>query len=615
MIKAQSLLTLSKLLCILLISSLSGLVLAKPIILSEHETKPVELGPHYQLLVDHNDSLTIDDILKPTNQVLFAKLNNPSANLGFRKQTHWFKVDVSNKSPLPLKQLLEFNFPLLDHIGIYVTNTASKRIIARYDAGDSRAFTQRLVNNANFIFPLTLPAHSDLSLYFKIKSTGSLSANAHLWQAELFPEQNQRHYILFLLYAGLLIGLMAYHSQLFLLFKQSSYIYFNLFAASLLLSIGASNGIWYQYLWPMKPEWHQLSLPVGLALSGLFANLLTKSIFNTANNDPSLNRMLNFLAVPFILILILMPFVSTLYTLPILYVLISLFVLMTILASVLLAISGQRAAITYLLGWLVLMATGIVLIANYLNYLSQPTWLFEFIIIAAMIQAVVHAAALAQQLITLSLSHQEKQQNAALSDSQMFYALKESERQLLNRLKDHSDSLAEAEQTVQAQQEALKQQATHDLITGLPNQTLIKEQIKVLLTRCTREKQKLAILVFEIENLAEVTEEYSPQICDHLLINMTKTLHEKLRHGDLLGRLNENEFILVVESENDRLEHEKVANRIRKSFSHRLFVDGYSIQAIVNIGSALFPDNGESLETLVSVANKSMGTNTNSKDS
>ena len=606
--KAQSLPTLYRLLCLSLLSSLISVAFAEPIILSSDNPQPIELGSHYQVLVDNRDAFTIEDILSPNNQTVFSELKGGSPNLGFRKETHWFKVDVSNKEQYALKQLLEFNFPLLDDIGIYIVNKASKRIISRYDTGDTKPFHQRFYSNVNFIFPITLPAHTDLSFYFRIKSKGSMSAGANLWQADIFAEKNRVKYIFFALYAGLLLGLISYNFLLFFTFKQTAYLYYALFSSSILLSIGAYNGIWFEFIWPTKIQWQQLSLPIGLALSGLFAALFSKSLLQTATNLPILNRYFNLLSLIFVVLLASIPFISILYTLPILYITILLLTLTAMISSIKMTFEGERAALTYFIGWLPIIIVTILFLAEYLSWRASSQWLPYIVILGGMAQAVVLSVALAQRLNVLSTIQQNIQQHQSLSDNQLFYTLKESERELLNRLQDNSNSLDEAKQKIIAQERSLQKQVSHDPLTGLATQVLVKEQVSILLTRCKRDKAQLAVLVLRLDNYNDIIDKYSAQAADKLVVSVTKKLQGKLRNGDILGRISENEFVLIVESENGQLENEIVANRIKKSFSHRIMIDGYSLQTDLNIGMAIYPNDGEHLDTLVAISNKSMTT-------
>lgn len=592
------------LLCLGMQASYTPLAYAEPVVLLGDHSQPIELGPHYQLFVDSHDSATIEQILLPQNKAIFSDIKEDGYNLGYRKETHWFKVDVSNKNNYELKQLLEFNFPLLDDIGIYIVNKASKRILSRYDAGDTQPFDSRMYLHANFVFPLTLPAQTDLTFYFRIKSKGRMSAGATLWQPNVFAKINQPKYFLFALYTGLLLGLISYNLLLFSSFRDRTYLYYVFLTSSFLLAVGSFNGIWFEFLWPKQPEWHNLSTPVGIALSGLFASLLSKSFLRTKINSPYLDKLINGLSVSFILLLIATPYISSLYVLPILYICLTLLAASIIISSLRLSFEGERPALIYLIAWLpIIIGIGSFYGRNivWVSAVFTPSYT---ILITSMFTVVLLAYALARRLNVVSKEFEQFQHQKSLSNNQLFYALQNSERELLNRLKSQSEALEEANQKLIAQQTALQKHVHKDPLTGLASETLIKEQVAILLTRCKREKSQLACLIIQIDNFNNIVDKYSAEIAEKLLVTISTKLHETLRYGDIFGRLNDNEFILIVESENGKLEHESVAKRIKKALTHRILIDGYSTQVDLVIGAAIYPSEGETLDTLIKVSHK-----------
>lgn len=60
----------------------------------------------------------------------------------------------------------------------------------------------------------------------------------------------------------------------------------------------------------------------------------------------------------------------------------------------------------------------------------------------------------------------------------------------------------------------------------------------------------------------------------------------------------------------DRVEgnlvNNEVAIKIKESLSKRVSIDGYSVQVGVSVGVAVYPDDGESIDTLMSVSDFNM---------
>jgi len=54
------------------------------------------------------------------------------------------------------------------------------------------------------------------------------------------------------------------------------------------------------------------------------------------------------------------------------------------------------------------------------------------------------------------------------------------------------------------------------------------------------------------------------------------------------------------------LVNNEVAIKIKESLSKRVSIDGYSVQVGVSVGVAVYPDDGESIDTLMSVSDFNM---------
>jgi len=593
---------------ILLVTTLFSNAFAEPVVLDSQNTQPIELGPHYQLYVDRQHVLTIEDILSPNNVIEFSPLIDGKFNLGYRPETHWFKASINNSSPHELKQLLEFNFPLLDDIGVYIVNATSKRILSRYDGGDTRPFSRRVYQHPNFVFPLTLPGRTKFDFYFRIKSKGSMTAGATLWQPDIFPEQNRLEYFYISLYIGLLIGLMAYNLLLFLSLKEISYLYYVLFSGSMLFAIGSFNGIWFELLWPTLPLWHNLSVPISFGLTGLFAALFSKSFLQTISNAPSLNHAFSFIALAFALTVIASPFISLLYMAPIISMCAIALALTSILSGLFLSIKGDKFAFIYLIAWILFMIGTAVFSARNVGWLPDTLWTRYGIVFGSALEMILLSFALAQRINYLSQESHDSRQETFKAKNYLIEVLKNSERELLHRVKKRTEALENANQKLLIQEDELKKLAHYDPLTGLANRTLITEQLSLLLTRCKREKIKLAVLFLDLDGFKAINDKYGHQIGDDLLVSIAKKLRKILRDSDVIGRLGGDEFIVLVETGNGELDPSQVAGKIKQSLSNRVLIDGYSVQVGVSIGIAIYPDDGESLDTLISVSDAKMYT-------
>lgn len=152
----------------------------------------------------------------------------------------------------------------------------------------------------------------------------------------------------------------------------------------------------------------------------------------------------------------------------------------------------------------------------------------------------------------------------------------------------------------------LKQLAHYDPLTGLENRTLITEQLNLRLAHCKREKTQLAVLFLDLDGFKAVNDEYGHKIGDKLLVIVAGRLQRTLRDSDVSGRLGGDEFIVILESGAGELAPKQVAEKIKKSIRRPATIDSITVQVSVSIGIACYPDDGDTVDVLMSISDTAM---------
>src|SRR5262249_10232859 len=87
--------------------------------------------------------------------------------------------------------------------------------------------------------------------------------------------------------------------------------------------------------------------------------------------------------------------------------------------------------------------------------------------------------------------------------------------------------------------------AQHDGLTGLPNRTLLRQQMDETLLHTRRTSEKVAVLVLGLDSFKAVNDTLGHAIGDKLLRGVAKRMRSTLREEDVLARLNSDEFAIV----------------------------------------------------------------------
>lgn len=587
--------------CLLLLLGLISIAHAEPIILKGDNPNPIALTPHYQLHIDRQHKLSIDDILSPSNQLEFSPLAGQNHKFEFHQETLWFRINVSNNNAYDLKQLLEFNFPLLDDLGVYIVHKHSKRLLARFDGNNTQSFNSRLYQHSNFIFPVTLPAKSDLIFYFRVQSDRYAAAEATLWQPNAFAEQDRLTYFLICLYLGLLISLICYSLFLFILNHDSHYIYYALFSSAMLLAVGSYQGIWFELFWPTLPHWQTMSIPISFAVSGLFAALFSRSFLQTKSDAPILDKAFIYIGIAFVLTFCATPFIASTISMQIIALCALIFTLIAMTTAIVLSIRGSWLGRIYLISWLAFLVGVALFSAQALDWLPNNHWTHNSIIYGSTLEIIMLFFTLAQKITLLNKETNISRQEMFKTQNQLLDTLRNNDRELFNLVKKRTTTLEKANEYLLSQHGKI-----HDTLTGLANADLVDEQLKLLLAKCKRKNTKLVVLLLNINNFKEVNTKFGHEIGDKLLITVAAKIRDNLRESDVAARTAGDEFIIILEVNNTDKDPAQISRKLKKAIDQATLIDGYAIQITVSIGVAIYPDHGDDAEELLSKATQAM---------
>jgi len=155
-------------------------------------------------------------------------------------------------------------------------------------------------------------------------------------------------------------------------------------------------------------------------------------------------------------------------------------------------------------------------------------------------------------------------------------------------------------------EEALYRQAHFDELTGLPNRQLLKDRLEQHIVHARRDGFIGALLYLDLDRFKEINDIFGHSVGDIVLTQAAERIVGEVRDSDTVARLGGDEFVVVlphVSGDNRvRATASRLLERLRESFSVR--GDDHFVGA--SIGIVMFPEDGDSVETLLKNADAAM---------
>jgi diguanylate cyclase (GGDEF)-like protein/PAS domain S-box-containing protein len=155
-------------------------------------------------------------------------------------------------------------------------------------------------------------------------------------------------------------------------------------------------------------------------------------------------------------------------------------------------------------------------------------------------------------------------------------------------------------------EEMIAFQAFHDLLTGLPNRTLFEDRLQLSITQAKRRDQRLGVMFIDIDRFKLINDTYGHHEGDLLLKEFAHRVRQCLRSGDTLARQGGDEFTILLPDITSREDVVTIAKKMLTELKRPFTVAERDFLATVSIGIAVYPDDGDTPETLIRNADIAM---------
>ena len=148
--------------------------------------------------------------------------------------------------------------------------------------------------------------------------------------------------------------------------------------------------------------------------------------------------------------------------------------------------------------------------------------------------------------------------------------------------------------------------AEHDALTDLPNRVLLNDRLTQAMALARRHHKKVALLFLDLDHFKHVNDSLGHAAGDRLLQAVAARLTACVRTSDTVSRQGGDEFIVLLSEIRGIEDATRFAEKIRAALGMPQLINRHELRVTASIGISVYPDDGETVETIVDRADTAM---------
>ncbi|NND84374.1 MAG: GGDEF domain-containing protein [Acidimicrobiia bacterium] len=157
----------------------------------------------------------------------------------------------------------------------------------------------------------------------------------------------------------------------------------------------------------------------------------------------------------------------------------------------------------------------------------------------------------------------------------------------------------------ESQREEMELLATHDFLTGVANRRLFIERLELAMADSKRTGDRVGLLSLDLDDFKVMNDTYGHAFGDEVLTAVADRLRGAVRETDLAARLGGDEFGVLLTHLNTSVDLDIASERIHAALATITF-PGKDVQVLASIGTAIYPDDAETLDAFFDAADAEM---------
>ncbi len=148
--------------------------------------------------------------------------------------------------------------------------------------------------------------------------------------------------------------------------------------------------------------------------------------------------------------------------------------------------------------------------------------------------------------------------------------------------------------------------ASHDSLTGLPNRTMLHEQLQHAIDDAKGTEVMIAVIFVDLDNFKAINDGHGHDIGNHALVAVADRLTRRVGVRGMVSRPGGDEFIVLANKLPDIAAAEALAQDMVAAIDHPIQIDTHTFDITCSVGVAIYPLHSTDRFTLMRFADTAM---------
>ena len=152
----------------------------------------------------------------------------------------------------------------------------------------------------------------------------------------------------------------------------------------------------------------------------------------------------------------------------------------------------------------------------------------------------------------------------------------------------------------------IRELAEYDFLTGLPNRMLLGVRFDFARRQMQRAGAGMSLLFIDLDRFKNINDSLGHHVGDQILAEMARRLVQSVRTTDTVARHGGDEFIVLLPNVMEAAALAHIANTLLAKLGEPYQIDARELTVTPSIGIAIWPSDGEDLNSLIKNADLAM---------